>query len=63
MRKDTQINIRLDNDLLEKLRIQADEEVTTTSQLVRKAITYYLRPLKLRASAPEVEDHTECLKV
>jgi metal-responsive CopG/Arc/MetJ family transcriptional regulator len=44
MRKDTQINIRLDNDLLEKLRLQADEEVTTTSQLVRKAITYYLRP-------------------
>ena len=44
MRKTTQINIRLDSELLAKLKDQAEEEVTTTSQLVRKAITFYLRP-------------------
>lgn len=42
--KNTQINIRLDDDLLNELRLQAEEEVTTASQLVRKALTYYLRP-------------------
>ena len=63
MRKNTQINIRLDDDLLKKLKIQADEEVTTTSQLVRKAITYYLRPRKAVAQSPELDDRASCLKV
>ena len=58
MRKSIQINIRLDDDLYKKLKAQADEEVTTTSQLVRKAVTYYLRP-KAKDQTPE----TECLKV
>lgn len=43
MRKNTQINIRLDDDLLSNLKAQALEEVTTTSQLVRKAVTLYLK--------------------
>ena len=55
--KNTQINIRLDDDLLLKLRSQADEEVTTTSQLVRKALTYYLRP-----KAKDQADHVQCLR-
>lgn len=64
MRKNTQINIRLDDDLLTKLKIQADEEVTTTSQLVRKAITYYLRPRDAAvAQSPELDDRASCLRV
>ena len=62
MRKSIQINIRLDDDLFKKLKAQAEEEVTTTSQLVRKAVTYYLRP-KTKDQAPEIDDHVECLKV
>ena len=42
-RKDTQINIRISSDLLETLRKVAEDEVTTTSQLVRKAVTFYVR--------------------
>jgi len=41
--KSTQINIRIDKNLHGELKAQAEEEVTTTSQLVRKAITLYLR--------------------
>lgn len=41
--KTTQINIRIDKSLHGDLKAQAEEEVTTTSQLVRKAITLYLR--------------------
>ena len=55
--KNTQINIRLDDDLLLKLRSQADEEVTTTSQLVRKALTYYLRP-----KTKDQDEHVQCLR-
>lgn len=41
--KTTQINIRIDKNLHGQLKDRAEEEVTTTSQLVRKAITLYLR--------------------
>ena len=43
MRKDTQINIRIESELLETLRKLAKEEVTTPSQIVRKALTLYVR--------------------
>lgn len=43
MSKDTQLNIRVTKPLLEDLKAQAIEEVTTPSQLVRKAITIYIR--------------------
>lgn len=46
MRKDTQINIRVETDLLKKLRELAEVEVTTPSQIVRKALTLYLRSLR-----------------
>ena len=42
-KKDTQINIRISGELLETLKKQAEAEVTTTSQLVRKAVTFYVR--------------------
>ena len=42
-KKDTQINIRISSELLETLKKQAEAEVTTTSQLVRKAVTFYVR--------------------
>ena len=42
-RKDTQLNIRVDLELVRELRKLADIEVTTLSQLVRKAVTIYLR--------------------
>ena len=42
-RKDTQLNIRVDLELVRELRKLADIEVTTLSQLVRKAVTVYLR--------------------
>ncbi len=42
-RKDTQLNIRVDLDLVKGLRKLAEIEVTTLSQLVRKAVTVYLR--------------------
>lgn len=45
-RKDTQLNIRVDLDLVRELRKLADVEVTTLSQLVRKAVTVYLRSQK-----------------
>ena len=41
--KDTQINIRVDSELFDELKAQAREEVTNASQLVRKALTLYLR--------------------
>lgn len=41
--KDTQLNIRVESDLLDRLKKLADHEVTTPSQLVRKAVTLYLR--------------------
>lgn len=41
--KDTQLNIRVEKDLVERLKKQAEIEVTTPSQLVRKAVTIYLR--------------------
>lgn len=43
MPKNTQLNIRIDESLLVNLRKLADEEVTTVSQLVRKAVTLYVR--------------------
>jgi len=43
MRKDTQINIRVEADLLERLRKLAKDEVTTPSQIARKALTLYVR--------------------
>lgn len=43
MSKDTQLNIRVEKDLVERLKKQAEIEVTTPSQLVRKAVTIYLR--------------------
>jgi predicted DNA-binding protein len=43
MSKDTQLNIRVEKDLVERLKAQAEIEVTTPSQLVRKAVTLYLR--------------------
>ena len=43
MSKDTQLNIRVEKDLVERLKKQAEIEVTTPSQLVRKAVTMYLR--------------------
>lgn len=42
-RKDSQLNIRIDAELLSALRYLADLEVTTMSQLVRKAVTLYVR--------------------
>ena len=41
--KDTQLNIRVEKDLVARLKKQAEIEVTTPSQLVRKAVTIYLR--------------------
>lgn len=41
--KDTQLNIRVESELLERLKKLAEVEVTTPSQLVRKAVTLYLR--------------------
>jgi predicted HicB family RNase H-like nuclease len=41
--KSTQINIRVTKPLHDSLKSCAAKEVTTTSQLVRKAITFYLR--------------------
>jgi hypothetical protein len=43
MRKDTQINIRIETSLMESLKKLAETEVTTPSQIVRKALTMYLR--------------------
>ncbi len=43
MSKDTQLNIRVEKDLVTRLKAQAELEVTTPSQLVRKAVTLYLR--------------------
>jgi predicted DNA binding CopG/RHH family protein len=43
MSKDTQLNIRVEKDLVARLKKQAEIEVTTPSQLVRKAVTIYLR--------------------
>ncbi len=43
MSKDTQLNIRVESSLVEALKKQAEVEVTTPSQLVRKAVTLYLR--------------------
>ena len=43
MPKDTQLNIRVAKPLLEDLKKLAQTEVTTPSQLVRKAITIYIR--------------------
>lgn len=41
--KDTQLNIRVESELLERLKKLAEVEVTTPSQLVRKAVTLYIR--------------------
>ena len=41
--KDTQLNIRVEKSLVEDLKRLANEEVTTPSQLVRKAVTLYIR--------------------
>lgn len=46
MPKDSQINIRVDSDLLEELKQLAEDEVTTPSQIVRKALTLYIRQVK-----------------
>lgn len=43
MRKDTQINIRIEKSLMDRLKKLAEEEVTTPSQIVRKALTIHLR--------------------
>jgi len=43
MSKDTQLNIRVESELVEQLKKLAEVEVTTPSQLVRKAVTLYLR--------------------
>lgn len=43
MSKDTQLNIRVESELVAELKRLADLEVTTPSQLVRKAVTLYLR--------------------
>ena len=43
MSKDTQLNIRVEKELVSRLKKQAEIEVTTPSQLVRKAVTIYLR--------------------
>ena len=43
MRKDTQINIRIEKSLMVRLKKLAEDEVTTPSQIVRKALTLYLR--------------------
>ena len=43
MPKDTQLNIRVNSELLEELKRLAEDEVTTPSQIVRKAITLYIR--------------------
>lgn len=43
MPKDTQLNIRVNSELLEELKKLAEDEVTTPSQIVRKAITLYIR--------------------
>ena len=61
MQKTIQINIRLDEGLHSALRARAEDEVTNVSQLVRKAVTYYLRPTTLE-TAPEIEDKVACLK-
>jgi predicted DNA binding CopG/RHH family protein len=47
-KKDTQINIRISSELLDALRLIAEEEVTTTSQLVRKSITLLVRDRERR---------------
>jgi len=47
-KKDTQINIRISTELLESLKQIAEEEVTTTSQLVRKSITLLVREREQR---------------
>lgn len=47
-KKDTQINIRISSELLDSLRLIAEEEVTTTSQLVRKSITLLVRERERR---------------
>lgn len=41
--KDTQLNIRVESELLDRLKKLAEVEVTTPSQLVRKAVTLYIR--------------------
>ena len=46
MSKDTQLNIRVEKDLVARLKEQAELEVTTPSQLVRKAVTLYLRQMQ-----------------
>lgn len=43
MPKDTQLNIRVNSELLEELKKLAEAEITTPSQIVRKAITLYIR--------------------
>ena len=43
LKKDTQLNIRVDPSLVKSLKNLAEEEVTTLSQLVRKAVTLYIR--------------------
>lgn len=43
LKKDTQLNIRVDPALVKSLKDLAEEEVTTLSQLVRKAVTLYIR--------------------
>ena len=43
MPKDTQLNIRVNSELLSSLKKLAEVEITTPSQIVRKAITLYIR--------------------
>lgn len=43
MSKDTQLNIRVESKLVAELKKLAELEVTTPSQIVRKAVTLYLR--------------------
>ena len=40
--KNTQINVRMDSDLAERLKKFADRGMTTPSQVVRKAVYDYI---------------------
>jgi len=51
LKKDTQLNIRVDPYLVKSLKRLAEEEVTTLSQLVRKAVTLYIRKNGTRADS------------
>lgn len=57
MPKDTQLNIRVNSELLIELKKLAEVEITTPSQIVRKAITLYIR----KAQEDEAKRNT-CLR-